>query len=71
MPQGKGCKFKKYVGHSAHVTNVRWSAGDRVLVSIGGGDTATMVWSTGAKPYSGDSENSDTDEEEEGELTIE
>ncbi|KAK3750709.1 hypothetical protein QZH41_017263, partial [Actinostola sp. cb2023] len=29
---------KKYVGHSAHVTNVRFSWDDRYLISAGGDD---------------------------------
>ncbi|XP_013391678.1 echinoderm microtubule-associated protein-like 6 [Lingula anatina] len=68
--KGKFAKFKKYVGHSAHVTNVRWSAQDKCLVSTGGADTAVMVW---AHPAAGDrmvtrgeSDDSDTDSEEDG-----
>ena len=64
--QGKHAKFKKYVGHSAHVTNVRWTVDDTYLVSVGGADTALMVWSHGAREHSGDSENSDSDSEEDG-----
>eukprot|EP00051_Salpingoeca_urceolata_P007134 m.94665 g.94665 ORF g.94665 m.94665 type:complete len:1961 (-) comp15130_c0_seq1:316-6198(-) len=41
---GKFAKFKKYIGHSAHVTNVRWLANDEKLISVGGGDTAIFVW---------------------------
>lgn len=82
MLQGKHAKCKQYVGHSAHVTNVRFSQDDRKLVSLGGGDTSVMVWahsagsrdqaaetgqSTDLKPPSGfSSEDSDTDSEEEG-----
>lgn len=43
----KHAKFKKYAGHSAHVTNVRFAYGDRFLVSTGGGDTAVLVWRYG------------------------
>ena len=32
------------MGHSAHVTRVRWSYEDNKLISIGGGDTTVMIW---------------------------
>ena len=71
--QGKNAKFKKYVGHSAHVTNVRWTYDDRVLISVGGADTALMVWShavTGTRENChGESDDSDTDSEEDGKST--
>jgi len=41
---GRHAKFKKYSGHSAHVTCVRWLLGDSHLVSVGGQDNAVMVW---------------------------
>lgn len=43
--KGKYGKCKTYSGHSAHVTRVRWTYDDSYLVSIGGGDTATLIWS--------------------------
>ncbi|TRY96368.1 hypothetical protein DNTS_033743 [Danionella cerebrum] len=40
----KAAKFKKYIGHSAHVTNVRWSHDLQWVVSTGGADHAVFQW---------------------------
>ena len=40
----KGAKFRKYVGHSAHVTNVRFTNDSKWLVSTGGADHAVFQW---------------------------
>lgn len=68
--QGQFAKFKKYVGHSTNVTNVRWSNDDSILLSVGGADTALMIWTReppGHKESKAvDSEESDDDTEEDG-----
>nr|XP_013013809.1 echinoderm microtubule-associated protein-like 6 [Cavia porcellus] len=40
----KGAKFRKYVGHSAHVTNVRWSHDFQWVLSTGGADHSVFQW---------------------------
>ncbi len=40
----KGSKFRKYVGHSSHVTNVRFTKDHTRLISIGGADHAIFQW---------------------------
>uniref|UniRef100_A0AAR2JS34 HELP domain-containing protein n=1 Tax=Pygocentrus nattereri TaxID=42514 RepID=A0AAR2JS34_PYGNA len=68
--KGQFAKFKKYVGHSANVTNVRWSNDDAMLLSVGGADMALMIWAReGLGPRESkavDSEESDDDAEEDG-----
>ena len=43
-PQGSLKKHRHYAGHCSHVTNVRWTASDDLLVTTGGADTAVIVW---------------------------
>uniref|UniRef100_A0A3Q2XTX5 EMAP like 6 n=1 Tax=Hippocampus comes TaxID=109280 RepID=A0A3Q2XTX5_HIPCM len=68
--RGHFSKFKKYVGHSANVTNVRWSNDDALLLSVGGADAALMIWlrePPGQRENKAlDSEESDDDAEEDG-----
>lgn len=40
----KGAKFKKYSGHSAHITNVRWSHDLQWVLTTGGADHALFQW---------------------------
>lgn len=39
-----GAKFRKYVGHSAHVTNVRFTNDKSYVISTGGADHAIFQW---------------------------
>lgn len=39
-----GAKFRQFNGHSSHVTNVRWTNDDKMLVTTGGMDTSVLVW---------------------------
>lgn len=39
-----GAKYKKYTGHSAHVTNVRFLSDKRRVISIGGADHGVFQW---------------------------
>lgn len=68
--QGKYAKFKRYVAHSTHVTNVRWSHDDSLLVTVGGGDTCLMIWAhepEGHREFKQcDSEESDVESEDDG-----
>ena len=66
--QGKHAKFKEYVGHSAHVTNVRWTHDLSRLVSIGGADMSMIVWKRdgAVDAVSLNVDDADTDSEEEG-----
>lgn len=42
--QKRGALFKQYIGHSAHVTNVRFSATQDRLITTGGADHAVLQW---------------------------
>ncbi|XP_031213616.1 echinoderm microtubule-associated protein-like 5 isoform X5 [Mastomys coucha] len=68
--KGKFGKFKKYVAHSTHVTNVRWTYDDSMLVTLGGADMSLMVWTNEVESHREkkccDSEESDIDSEEDG-----
>ncbi|KAL3875087.1 hypothetical protein ACJMK2_038022 [Sinanodonta woodiana] len=77
----KGAKFRKYIGHSAHVTNVRFSHDKQRVISTGGADHAIFQWhfladgssdKTIPDPQQGyvdsNSEESDSDVSDIGEL---
>jgi len=43
-PKSAQNSAKRYPGHSAHVTNVRFNADDTYLISTGGGDRSIFQW---------------------------
>ena len=49
-----GANFRKYVGHSAHVTNVRFSNDGMTLFSTGGADHAVFQWRVVPEGYADD-----------------
>ena len=40
----KGAKAKTFIGHASHVTNVKFSHDQSVLITIGGGDHTILQW---------------------------
>ena len=59
----KGAKFKKYTGHSAHVTNVRFTLDNQSVISVGGADHAIFQWSyISDKKYDEQKDFSESDE---------
>ena len=40
----QGAKFRRYTGHSAHVTNVRFTADGQHVITTGGADHAIFQW---------------------------
>lgn len=57
------------------MTNVRWCHDDQKLVTVGGADMSVMVWASNnpagkTTTCRGESDDSDTDSEEEGNLLL-
>mmetsp|Transcript_15033 Transcript_15033/g.25736 ORF Transcript_15033/g.25736 Transcript_15033/m.25736 type:complete len:637 (+) Transcript_15033:128-2038(+) len=42
--KGEMARNKQYIGHSSHVTNVRWTHEDSLLISDGGNDWSIFQW---------------------------
>ena len=38
--------YNQYLGHSSHVTKIKFSANDQFVVSAGGNDKTVIVWET-------------------------
>nr|XP_021519653.1 echinoderm microtubule-associated protein-like 5 isoform X4 [Meriones unguiculatus] len=47
----KFAKHKRFLGHSPHVTNIRFTSGDRHVVSAGGDDCSLFVWKCVHMPH--------------------
>ncbi len=53
-------KNKEFIGHSSHVTKVRFSNDEKFLLSIGGNDRTTILWEVqGAKKVVKESKEED------------
>lgn len=44
FPNFDGSSYNKFIGHSSHVTNVRFSYNDQYLISVGGNDKSIFQW---------------------------
>jgi microtubule-associated protein-like 6 len=44
FPNFKNSAYNKFIGHSSHVTNVRFSYDDSYLISVGGNDKSIFQW---------------------------
>ncbi|VTJ73351.1 Hypothetical predicted protein, partial [Marmota monax] len=47
----KFAKHKRFLGHSPHVTNIRFTNGDRHVISAGGDDCSLFVWKCVHMPH--------------------
>ena len=56
-----GAKYRKYTGHSAHVTNVRFSGDKRRVISTGGADHGVFQWRFLPDGVEGEEEEEDGD----------
>ena len=42
----KKSEFKSYLGHSSHVTSLKFMMNDNFLISVGGNDKTSIIWTT-------------------------
>lgn len=62
--------FNKYVGHSSHVTNVRFTSTNNYLISTGGNDKAIFQWKF-IKDKDDDNEDKEVESDKENEYSDE
>lgn len=44
FPNFKGSSYLKFIGHSSHVTNVKFTSDDSHVISTGGHDKSIFQW---------------------------
>lgn len=64
----EGAKFRKYIGHSAHVTNVRFTTGNHHVISVGGADHGIFQWRF--LPHGMEPDTADRKQEDEHPLEV-
>lgn len=42
----EGALYNSYLGHSSHITEVKFTANDRFVITTGGNDKTVIVWET-------------------------
>jgi microtubule-associated protein-like 6 len=59
----KDAKFSEYLGHSSHVTNVRFTPRGNILLSAGGNDRCIFQWRVDADDEEDDVREAEADVE--------
>lgn len=65
-----GAKFRRYTGHSAHVTNVRFSTDGLHVLTTGGADHAVFQWRLIPEGHTDDDYNSEVGSLAEGGIQV-